>query len=263
MNNLDRIKNKVKKKEFFFGSGVNLADPTVTEILCEVGFEFIWIEIEHSSLDKYMTQLHIMLTKGSKAATFIRVPDTNPATVKPLLDMGPSGIIFPLIKNADDAKLAVKSCRYPTKGIRGFGPRRVMRYGLMDKYEYIKNADSNIWVMLMIEHVDAVKNLDEILKVPGVDSLVIGPCDLSGSVGLLGQLRHKKVENLIDIVIKKSKAANIPVGVSMAYSIDEVKRWLNKGIDWMELGGDLDFLTWSAANCVKDVKSLLNNRIKK
>lgn len=259
ITNLDKLKNKIKNKELFFGSSVNLTDPMVMDIFCEVGFEFVWIEMEHSTIDKNIVQTLIMIAKGTSTPTFVRVPDNNPATVKPILEMGVAGIIFPLIKKVEDAELAVKSCKYPPYGIRGFGPRRSMRYGLIDKFEYIKNADSSIWVMLMIEHVDAVNNLDEILKIPEIDSLVIGPHDLSGSIGILGHVEDEKVIDLAKKVIKKAKSANIPVGVSIPYNIDDVKKWIDRGIDFIELSGDLNFLTSSAINCMNSVNNLLKS----
>lgn len=108
------------------------------EILCETGFEFMWIEMEHSVIDKNIIQTLVMIANGTNTPAFVRVPDNNPAIVKPILEMGVAGIIFPLIKTVEDAELAVKSCKYPPNGIRGFGPRRAMKYGLIDKFEYIK-----------------------------------------------------------------------------------------------------------------------------
>jgi len=259
ITNLDKLKNKIKHKEFFFGSSVNLTDPTVVEIFCEAGFEFIWVEMEHSAIDKNIAQVLIMASKATGTPVFVRVSENNPATVKPILEMGVDGIIFPLIKTAEDAQLAVKSCKYPPYGIRGFGPRRCIRYGLMDKFEYIKNADSGIWVMLMIEHVDAVNNLDEILKIPGIDSLVIGPHDLSGSIGILGQIEDEKVIDLAKTIIKKAKSADITVGVSVAYNIDDVKKWIDRGVDFIELSGDLNFITSSSVNCINSVNNLLKS----
>ncbi len=259
VTNLEKLKNKIKNKEFFFGSSVNISDPIVMEILCAVGFEFMWIEMEHSALDKNIVNTLIMAANGPGTPVFVRVPDNNPATVKPILEMGVAGIIFPLIKTVEDAELAVKSCKYPPLGIRGFGPRRSSRYGLLEKFEYIKNADSSIWVMLMIEHIDAVNNLDEILKIPGIGSLVIGPHDLSGSIGILGHVEDEKVMDLVKIVIKKAKTANIPVGVSIPYNIDDVKKWIIRGVDFIELSGDLNFLTSSAVNCVNSVNILLKS----
>jgi 2-keto-3-deoxy-L-rhamnonate aldolase RhmA len=259
ITNLDKLKNKIKNKELFIGPGVEIADPMVMEIFCEAGFGFMWIEMEHSAIDKNIVNTLIMVAKGTGTPVFVRVPDNNPATVKPILEMGVAGIVFPLIKTVEDAELAVKSCKYPPNGIRGFGPRRSMRYGLMDKFEYIKNADSSIWVMLMIEHIDAVNNLDEILKIPGIGSLVIGPHDLSGSIGILGHVEDKKVIDLAKTVIKKAKTANIPVGVSIPYNIDDVKNWINRGVDFIGLGGDLNFLTLSAMNCMNSVNNLLKS----
>lgn len=257
--NLDKLKRKFNNKEFFYGSSIVLNEPTIMELMCEAGFEFMWIEMEHSTIDKNMVQMLTIAAKGTGTPVFVRVAENNPAIVKPILELGVAGIIFPFIKTAKEAELAVKSCKYPPEGIRGFGPKRAMRYGLMDKFEYIKNADSNTWVMLMIEHIDAVNNLDEILKVPGIGSLVIGPHDLSGSIGILGEVEDERVIELVNITIKKAKTANMPVGVSIPYNLENTKKWIERDVDFIELSGDLNFLTYSSANCVNDVKKLLKS----
>ena len=255
LGNLDALKEKIKRRQVFFGSSVNINDPCVTEIFAEAGFEFIWVELEHSQLDKYPVYLHILAARSRQVPVFVRMPDTNPANVKALLDMGASGIIFPLVKTRQDAETAVSACRYPPVGMRGFGPRRAARYGFMDLNTYIEKADSNVWVLLMIEHIEAVNNLDAILSVPGIDGLVLGPCDLSSSMGLIGQVNHEEVRKKIDLVIEKARAKGIPVGVSIAYNLEAARAWLKRGIAWIELSGDLNFLAQSSKRCLQEVRS--------
>lgn len=114
--------------------------------------------------------------------------------------------------------------------------------------------------MFMIEHIDAINNLDKILKIPGIGSLVIGPHDLSGSIGILGHVDDEKVIDLTKMVIKKAKSSVIPVGVSIPYNIIDVEKWIERGIDFIELSGDLNFLTSTAVNCVNSVNNLLKSR---
>ncbi len=257
MGNLEALKEKIRNRQIFFGTSVNISDPCVTEIFVESGFAFVWVELEHSQLDRYPVYLHILAARGSQVPVFVRMPDTNPANVKSILDMGASGIIFPLIKNRQDAETAISSCRYPPNGIRGFGPRRAARYGFMDMETYLKRADSDVWVLLMIEHIEAVNNLDDILSVPGIDGLVLGPCDLSSSMGLIGQMEHVEVRRTVDKVIEKAGRKGIPIGVSIAYDPAAVRAWLGRGISWMELSGDLNFLAQSSRRCLQEANNLL------
>ena len=115
----------------------------------------------------------------------------NPWLIKPVLDLAPAGVIVPMVNSAEEAEAAVAACRYPLKGIRGCGVRRAVRYGKHDFFEYVKDSETNPLVIVQIEHIDAVKNLDKILKVPGIGSICVGPCDLSGSMGILNRVAGK------------------------------------------------------------------------
>jgi len=132
MNAIKNIKEKIKKKIPIIGTLVSINDSSITELLCDIGFDFIWIDMEHTPIVKKDVHFHIMAAKGTGAATFVRVAWNDPILVKPILEMGPSGIIFPFIRTASEARKAVSSCLYPPKGIRGFGPRRSIKYGITD-----------------------------------------------------------------------------------------------------------------------------------
>ena len=130
---------------------------------------------------------HIMAVRGTDCAPFVRVPWNEHGIIKPILDLAPAGVIIPMINTADAARAAVAACKYPPRGNRGCGVRRGNRYGMMPWAEYVDHADREPLVILQIEHVEAVKNLDAILQVEGIDSICIGPTDLSGSMGKLNQ----------------------------------------------------------------------------
>ena len=206
MNNLEKIKKKIKDKKLVIGTGITFSDSSITELLGNIGFDYIWIETEHSSLDKKDTQLHIIAAKASGVAAFVRIPWNDFVLAKPVLDMGPSAIIFPFIKTAKDA--------------------------------------------------EAVKNLDEILEVEGVDAIIVGPCDLSGSVGLLGQTEHYEVKKLIDIISKKALNSGKPFGVSVGYNPKTIKEWLGRGINWIEVDVDYSLFLRSAKEIFEGTKKI-------
>ncbi|MCL5070537.1 MAG: aldolase/citrate lyase family protein [Actinobacteria bacterium] len=125
-NNLNRLREKFSKNELVIGTIVSTNCPTNSEILCRCGYDFIWIDGEHGAMDNVDIDLHIMAVSGSGCAPIVRVRWNDPVIVKPILDMGPAGIIFPWIRKAQDAELAVSSCKYPPKGIRGYGPEELI-----------------------------------------------------------------------------------------------------------------------------------------
>ncbi|MBM3708495.1 MAG: 4-hydroxy-3-methylbut-2-en-1-yl diphosphate synthase [Actinobacteria bacterium] len=254
-NNLTNIKQKISNKELVIGTHMGIGEPTISEILCNCGFDLIWVDGEHAAIDRKDINLLIMAISSKGVAPFVRITWNDPAIVKPVLEMGPAAIVFPFIKTAEEAKLAVSSCRYPPYGIRGFGPYRAINYRAMDVGEYLKMSETDPWIILQIEHIDGVNNLEEIIKVSGVDSIVVGTNDLSGSIGLLGQPRHPKVLGLLDRIANICNEANFPFGISMGWYLeDDIEDWLRRGVSWMVLGGDVQFLFRSGCNTFDLIK---------
>ncbi|MBM3706792.1 MAG: hypothetical protein FJW69_00400 [Actinobacteria bacterium] len=258
MNELEKIKKKINDKELVIGTGVTFSDSSITELLGNIGFDYIWIDIEHPALDKKDTQLHIIAARASGTASFVRIPWNDFVLAKPILDMGPSAIIFPFIKTAKEAEAAVKSARYPLNGVRGFGPIRANKYGLIETDKYIKESDSNIWKIMMIEHIEAVKNIDAILEVEGVDAIVVGPCDLSGSVGLLGQTDRYEIKKLMDIIGQKAVKSGKPFGVATGYNPEVIREWLYRGINWIAVDVDFNILQKYAREIFEGTKTIFS-----
>ena len=242
MYNLGRIKEKIAAGKPVIGPCTLFKDPAITELFGYTGHDFVWIDAEHGALDRDDILQHIRAAHAAGAAAFVRVAETNPAIVKPILDMGPDGIVFPMIRSVEDAKLAVASCKYPPVGIRGFNPSRALRYANEDMGWYIQNADSNVWVILQIEHIDAVNCIEEILSVPGVDTIFVGPMDLSASAGILGQTSHPKMLEMYDLVSKAAHAHGIPLGVAVGSDPANLERWKDYGAAWVTVGQDMNML---------------------
>lgn len=256
MDKLEAIRKKISEKQPVIGASVCFADPSVTDLLCHAGYDLIWIDMEHAALDRQEVLHHIMATNGAGKAAFVRVPWNDPVLVKPILDMGPDGIIFPFIKTAEEARLAVSSCEYPPRGMRGFAPMRAIRYHFMDLQEYLKSAGAEIWKIIQIEHIEAVKNLDAILAVEGIDAVVVGAMDLSGSAGLLGQTNHTDVQVLVDEIARRVTQAGIPLGIATGSNPQVIQEWIGRGISWMTIGRDFDFLMAEAGGALERIRAL-------
>lgn len=250
------INEKIARKEAVIGAHVSLADTSITEMLGDMGNEFIWIDWEHSALDRQQIQGHLIAARAGGMAAFVRIPWNDPVLVKPVLEMGPDGIVFPMIRTAKEAQDAVASTAYPPKGIRGFGPKRANGYGMIKSDEYLARVDSSFWRIMQIEHIEAVKNLDEILAVEGVDTIVVGPNDLSGSAGLLTQLRHPEIMALLDEIADKCQKAGKPFGTSIGYNRQTVEDWKRRGAAWIACGSDTGFIFEAGLGTLNNVKEI-------
>lgn len=249
MENASKFKDKLRSGQICLGTGISFTDPTVTEALCSL-LDFVWIDMEHNALSLETVQAHIMATKGSDAAALVRVPSNDPVLIKPVLDIGADGVIVPQVRSVEDVRLAVAACQYPPEGIRGFGPRRPIKFGRLGGPDFCRRANSEIITIAQIEHIDAVNNLDGILAVPGLTAIVLGPNDLSGSMGLMGQPGHPDVLRTIRTVIDKGRRAKVPVGFGAADEPEVMIEWINKGVQWLQIGVDWWLLMRAAESIV-------------
>jgi 2-keto-3-deoxy-L-rhamnonate aldolase RhmA len=236
-----RFKQLLASGEVLLGTAVSFADPTVSEALAG-SLDFIWVDTEHNPYSLETVQAHIMAVAGTNCPMLVRVPWNDPVLIKPILDIGAAGVIVPFIRTVEDAKLAVAACRYPPEGIRGFGPRRPSNYARLGGPDFCKAANEAVVTVVQIEHIDAVNNLDGILAVPGLTSILIGSNDLSGSMGLMGQPRHPDVLAAIDAVLAKARKAGMPVGIAIGNDPDMLIGWINKGVQWLTMGNDYSLM---------------------
>jgi 2-dehydro-3-deoxyglucarate aldolase/4-hydroxy-2-oxoheptanedioate aldolase len=249
-----RFRDKLDRGEVCLGTAITFADPTVTEALCTV-LDFVWIDMEHNPLSLETVQGHIMATKGSATTPLVRVPWNDPVLIKPVLDIGAAGVIVPMIRTADDARRAVAACRYPPEGIRGFGPRRASAYGQRGGPAFCQEANETILVTVQIEHIDAVHNLAEILAVPGLTSIVVGPNDLSGSMGHPNQPDHPDVRRTIKAVIAQARQTSVSVGMGGGDDPDRLVEWLDEGVQWIAMGADFALLLQAARSLASQVRA--------
>jgi 2-keto-3-deoxy-L-rhamnonate aldolase RhmA len=246
------FKRNLLHGNLLIGTIVTLPSPEITEIYCQAGFNWLFIDLEHSTLSIKDTQA-ILQTAGEKADCIIRVPSIDEAWIKRVLDIGPAGIIIPQVKSVEEAKLAIQLCKYPPEGLRSVGLARAHGYG--EKFQtYVASANNEIAIILQIEHIDAVDNIEEIIKVPGIDALFIGPYDLSASMGKTGQVTDPDIQNAIARVKKVAEEAKMPLGIFGA-NADAVKSYIRDGYNLITVGID----TMLIAKTAKDITDALGH----
>ena len=234
-NNLDKFLASVKAGKLCKGCVITFTDPAVTEISAEAGFDFCWIDGEHGVMDRQTAMCHIMALKGTDCAPFYRVPSCDHTEIKKVIDFAPAGIIIPMVLNKDDAEYAVKACRYPLAGNRGCGFRRGNAYGSISIDEYYAFSEKEPLVIIQIEHIEAYRNLDEILNVPGIDAILVGPYDLTISMGKPGQWDDPEVGSVIDDICRKTLAKGKLLG---AYAECQFDRWRERGVNFIAGAND-------------------------
>ena len=240
------VKESLKAGKPVIGVPIMVGHGEVALALATTGFDFFWFETEHSPLGLENLREMILATRGFKTVPITRVPYNEPWLVKRALDVGSLGIIFPFTSTRELTEKAVKACKYPPEGIRGFGPAFALSGWKVDQASYIRYANDNILVILMIEQKEAVENIDEIASVPGVDVLFIGPSDLSFSLGVGGQTDHPLVQEAIHKVVAAGKKHNVAVGIP-GYSPDKINQRVREGLKFFSTSSDLGLMKAGAA----------------
>lgn len=202
------LKEKLEKKEVTIGSWITLGHTSVAEILLKVGFDWLVLDMEHSVITYAEMQRLIQVIALGGGTPLVRVSFNHQNEIKKAMDAGAHGVIVPMVQNKIDANQAVASVRYAPKGNRGVGLARAQGHGLYPLQNYRKWLDQESVVIVQIEHIDAVSNLEDILSVEGVDGFMVGPYDLSASLGFPGEFEHPKVQEAfkqVDAIAKKTK----------------------------------------------------------
>jgi 2-keto-3-deoxy-L-rhamnonate aldolase RhmA len=208
--------------------------------IANLGFDFLWIEMEHSPIT-LETLRHITLaTRALPALPFARVPVNEMWMAKRVLDAGVSGVIFPFTSTPDLARQAVAGCRYPPHGRRGSGAD-LARFGWPDGERYFDSADENVTVVVMVEEAQAVENIDQIAATPGVDVLFIGTSDLSFSLGLRNNQDHPKLREAVAKVLEAGRRHKKTVGRT-AFDPHKVKGYLDQGFRFLMAPSEIAFI---------------------
>ncbi len=247
------VKKALKEGNVVVATTITTASADVAASAAASGFDFLWIEMEHSPVTLESVRNMILATRGLKAVPFVRVPVNEPWMAKRAMDIGALGVIFPFTANVELARQAVASCKYPPAGIRGFAPGLAASRWGMSGGEYVRWANDNIVVVTIIEQKEAVEHIDEIAAVPGIDVLFIGANDLSFSLGVGGQLNHPTVQAAIGKILAAGKKYGIPVGYPSGNPA-EIKKLVAQGFRLFQASSDLGLMQAGARQMLSGIR---------
>lgn len=234
------FKNKIASREVQIGLWSNLANSVSTEILSYAGFDWILFDTEHAPnhIASLIPQLQAM--KGSATVPIVRPVWNDPIEIKRLLDIGFHNFIVPFVQNAEEAKQAVASVKYPPEGKRGVSVgARGSCYGYTP--QYWQKINDHIGMVVQIETLEAAANIESILHVEGVDAVFVGPSDLAASMGHLADSDHIEVQKKIAEIAVKCAKLNYGVGILAKDGLD-CRRYLNMGYTFVGAGSDSGIL---------------------
>ena len=248
------LKQKLKNNELTLGSWITIGHPAIVDIMASAGFEWLVVDMEHTSIDLTMAHNLIATIQANDMKALVRVSKNEEVIIKRILDMGADGIVVPMVKSKADALEAIDYAKYPPVGKRGVGLFRAQKYGLgFDEYK--KWVNEELVIIAQIEHYEAVDNIEEIITTDGIDGVIIGPYDLSGSMGYPGEYDREDVKSGIAKVLEVCKANNIPSGFHVIESDpSKLNERIEQGCTFLAYSLDFFFLGDSARDGMKKVK---------
>ena len=252
------LKKKLKHNKLTIGSWIMIGHPISVEVMALAGFEWLVIDMEHTSIDINTAQNLITTIQANGIKALVRVSKNEEVIIKKVLDIGADGIIVPMVNSKEDAIKAVKFAKYPPIGKRGVGLYRASKYGVKFE-EYKKWVEEELVIIAQIEHIDGVNNIEEILQVEGIDGTIIGPYDLSGSMGYPGEFERNDVKQAVQKVLNKCKEYNIPSGFHVVDTDPEkLKQKIKEGCTFLAYGIDYFFMRDLSVNGMKEIKKEFN-----
>ncbi len=245
------FRQRLKNREVLIGTLVTLGIPEIAEVLSSAGFDWLFLDGEHSPLDTLALQ-HLVMGAGARPC-LVRLATGSELEVKKALDIGAAGIIAPQVNSAEQAAQVVRWAKYSPLGTRGVGAARAHGYGFAFN-EYLATANNHTVVVVQAEHKDAVSNIEAIVQVAGVDAVLVGPNDLSASLGHLGDPAHPDVVAAIDRVTEVCRRTGMPLGI-FGMNPAAVKPYLERGYTLIVCSVDTVLLGTAARELLNHIKA--------
>jgi len=241
------IRKKLNNGGCSIGSWMQIPNSSIAEIMGQDGYDWVAIDMEHGAISTdQLPDLFRALELG-ETLPLVRLAHRHQKDCKQALDAGAGGVIIPMIESAEQLINVIDASRWPPAGKRGVGFSRANLFGKFFQ-SYIKEAQQPL-IIAMIENFDGVNNLDDILKVEGLDAILIGPYDLSASMGITSQFEHVEFLNVMKSIKKKADLANMPCGVHVVNpSVSDLKERMAEGYRFIAYSIDSVFLTRSSNN---------------
>lgn len=255
------LRKKIESGEKLLGTLVSLTDPCLCEIMGNIGYDCIWIDTEHTYMSYRDVLCHLNAAKSVDTAAVVRLPQNDLTVTKKILEMGPDGIIFPMVKSAKEAEELIATTLYPPLGTRGFGPMRAIEYGAADAKEYVAKGSHDICRFIQIEHIDMINDLKKAVAIPYIDGFIFGPNDLSGSLGeflnVFGEKTLFEIKRAIDIAKQHGKYLGLAGGLKET----DIKEWATLGIDMIFCGADWNFVYEKGKETLNNIKKYFKKEV--
>ena len=252
---METLKSKLDRSQLTLGSWITLAHPAIAEIMAKAGFDWLTIDLEHSVITIREAEELIRIIALSGVVPLVRLSANNPVQIKRVMDAGAHGVIVPMVNSVSEAEQAVQAVRYPPEGKRGVGLARAQGYGSsFDRYREWINRESV--VIIQVEHIKAVENLETILSVEGVDGFIVGPYDLSGSLGVPGQFGHSTMKEAMDRIKSVGTASGKACGIHVIEpTVEELGQRVDEGYNFVAYSLDIRMLDAACRFGVDAVKA--------
>lgn len=253
------LKDKLISNELTIGSWLTLPSTAIAEIMCNTGFDWIVVDLEHTTISLEQAGEMIRTIELSGSSSLVRLTSNDENQIKRVMDAGAQGIVVPMVKSATDAKRAVTATRYPPLGNRGVGLARAQEYGAKFEEYLAWQSDINFGpvVVVQIEHIDAVPNLKEILNVDGIDAFIIGPYDLSCSMGIPGEFDNPEFIQTINEIIQIGSELDAVSGLHVVEpDIQKLNNAIVAGYKFIAYSVDIRMLDVTAREGMAEFKRL-------
>ncbi len=248
--NIKSFKEKVVNRELLTGSWITLAHPAIAEIMARAGFDWLTVDLEHSVITIREAEELIRVIDLCGVVPLVRLSANDSVQIKRVMDAGAHGIIVPMINSPGEAEEAVKSVYYPPRGRRGVGLARAQGYG--SSFEsYTEWLSREAVVIVQIEHIRAVENLKAILDVDGVDGFIVGPYDLSGSLGIPGQFENNKMKKVMEKILTTGQGSGKVMGTHVVEPDEkQLRKRIQEGYRFIAYSVDIRMLDRACINAI-------------
>ncbi|MDG5761660.1 aldolase/citrate lyase family protein [Natronococcus sp. A-GB1] len=239
---MSHLKEALETGDYPVGNWLSIGDPAVAEVSAVLGFDFILVDTEHTtmSLETVENISRAIDARDAPTEAIVRVPCNDQARIKRVLDIGIAGVMVPMVESADEAEQLVEAVNYPPEGNRGIASGRATEYG-MEFVDYVSEANGSIVTIAQIESKTGLANVEEIAAVDGIDALFVGPADLSGALGVFAEWGAAELQDAIDRVLKAGNQHNTPVG-TLTVSQEQIEGRVESGFDFLIVGKDTSYL---------------------
>lgn len=253
-----KIKEKIKSGKSICGTLVNIPAISIAEMMGYFEYDYLWIDLEHSAITLDQCYAMLVAAKSVGRQAIVRVPQNDLTYTKKVLEMGPDGIIFPMVHSAKEAEELLSYTLYPPYGNRGCGPQRAVRYGVDDEIAYFKSGPNDLCRFMQIECKTFVDELEQIADNPYIDGFILGLADLSGSINRTGEFFCQENLSLAKKAIEIARKHNKIIGSATLATDEETLTMLHDmGIDMITCGADFNYIVNGARKTFETVKKVI------